>query len=61
MEKKTPLSDGNICAAETMRKNCSLPVYCSIKQSTLYHLTLLNETFFFLFFSTSNFFRLASV
>ena len=56
MEKnKPPLSDGNTCAAETKRKknlqfNCTL-----IKQSTLYHLKLLNETIFFFFFSTSNF------
>ena len=62
-KKKPPLSDDNISAAETMRtkkkknkkKNCSLTVHRLIKQSTLYHLKLLNETFFFLFFSTLNF------
>ena len=48
--KKPPLSDGNISAAETMRtkkKKKKLQFNCT---STLYHLKLLNETLFFLFF-----------
>ena len=44
---KPPLSDGNICAAERMRKK--LQFNCTL-QSTLYHLKLLNETIVFFFF-----------